>query len=133
MIDELSRLVENFPGESMRVRCFAHVINLVVKSILKQFDLPDKIKDEVLNEGLKELQALGADLELEEQILRDDDADKNDDDDDIEGWVDEREEMSEEDLEELEETVLPVRKVLVKVSVWGLRVTRPPSFVDLIM
>ena len=111
MIDELANLVKTFPSEAMHIRCFAHVINLVVKSILKQFDLPDKKKNKILNEGLRELRALGADLEVEEQMRDRDDADDN-----VGGWVDEHKEMTEEKLEELENQVLPVRKVLVKVG-----------------
>ena len=40
MIDELSVLLEKFPGAANRMRCFMHILNLVAKSILKQFNLP---------------------------------------------------------------------------------------------
>lgn len=33
MIDELARLIPTFQGDGMRVRCFGHVLNLVVKVI----------------------------------------------------------------------------------------------------
>ena len=111
MIDEVGNLIKNFPGKGMHVRCFAHVLNLIVKSILKQFDLPEAKKDEILSEGLEELRTLGADLELEEQISRkttNNDNDNVGDIDDIEGWIDKHQEMSEDELEELEDTILPV-------------------------
>jgi len=38
MVDKLADKVESFTGDASHVRCFAHVINLVVKSILAQFD-----------------------------------------------------------------------------------------------
>ena len=120
MIDEVGNLIKNFPGEGMCVWCFAHVLNLIVKSILKQFDLLEAKKDEILSEGLEELRTLRADLELEEQISRKTTNNNNDDVGDIdgiEGWIDKHQEMSEDELEELEDTILPVQRVLVKVRV----------------
>ncbi|TEB22249.1 hypothetical protein FA13DRAFT_1602846, partial [Coprinellus micaceus] len=38
MIDALIALIACFPGQKNRVRCFAHIINLVVMIILCQFD-----------------------------------------------------------------------------------------------
>ncbi|KAK0212039.1 hypothetical protein IW262DRAFT_1242692, partial [Armillaria fumosa] len=38
MIQELSRSLEVYPGERHCTHCFAHVINLIAKSMLKQFD-----------------------------------------------------------------------------------------------
>ncbi|EIW52836.1 uncharacterized protein TRAVEDRAFT_79078, partial [Trametes versicolor FP-101664 SS1] len=39
MTDLLGERVEGFEGLLGRVRCFAHVINLVVKTLLWQFDV----------------------------------------------------------------------------------------------
>ena len=39
MIDKLAKLLEEFPGAANRTRCFTHILNLVAKSIMKQFDL----------------------------------------------------------------------------------------------
>ncbi|KAK0437302.1 uncharacterized protein EV420DRAFT_1222563, partial [Desarmillaria tabescens] len=38
MIDVLAENIPAFPGEQHRTRCFAHVINLVAKSLLNQFE-----------------------------------------------------------------------------------------------
>ncbi|KAG2154487.1 uncharacterized protein EDB93DRAFT_1067554, partial [Suillus bovinus] len=38
MTTHLETLVPSFSGVPMRTRCFLHIINLVAKSILKQFD-----------------------------------------------------------------------------------------------
>ena len=34
--------MSDFAGEANRARCLAHIINLVVKIILRQFDIPKK-------------------------------------------------------------------------------------------
>ncbi|RDX39996.1 hypothetical protein OH76DRAFT_1304119, partial [Lentinus brumalis] len=38
MIEEMGRCIPSFEGDFHRVRCFAHIVNLVVKSLLKNFD-----------------------------------------------------------------------------------------------
>ena len=55
MIEELTNLLDNFPGPANQTRCFTHVLNLVVKSILWQFDLPKTKGGTHLNEAAKEL------------------------------------------------------------------------------
>ena len=40
MVDELANRLENFAGRANHIRCFAHIINLVVKAILREFDAP---------------------------------------------------------------------------------------------
>jgi hypothetical protein len=39
MIAEISKLIPEFGGQATRTRCFLHVINLVVKAILRKFDV----------------------------------------------------------------------------------------------
>ncbi|KAF8583963.1 hypothetical protein K439DRAFT_1310968, partial [Ramaria rubella] len=38
MVKELDHLIETFPREANCTCCFAHIINLIAKSLLKQFD-----------------------------------------------------------------------------------------------
>ena len=38
MIARLASLLPDFDGPPNRVRCFAHVLNLVAKSLIRQFD-----------------------------------------------------------------------------------------------
>ena len=38
MIKRLATLLPDFEGQPSRVRCFAHVLNLVAKSLIRQFD-----------------------------------------------------------------------------------------------
>jgi hypothetical protein len=117
MIEELQDLIAAFPGEAGRTRCFTHIINLIAKSVIKQFDIPKKAGDEP-DDALTELIVLAGDIEDEEQVTRDgvnedDELDDNNDD----GWINEEVGMSEEDWEKLNKDVQPVRLVLVKVSV----------------
>lgn len=124
MIDKLaSRLVE-FPGAPNRARCFTHILNLVVKSIMHQFDVPSTSRplDAEEDDTSCELFDLAGDFELEEletQAEQDDPQDGSEEGpfhDNDEGWIDERADMTEEDINELEENVQPIRFLLTKVS-----------------
>jgi len=121
MIDELKKLLTEFPGPTGRTRCFAHIINLIAKTVIRQFDVPTAEDKALADEVLKELKTLAGDIEAEELIARAiasrDDTDDDDDDDDVEGWIDEREGMDQWELAELELDVQPVRTVLVKVGI----------------
>ena len=75
MVESLEELIDDFPGAANQTRCFLHILNLVVKSILKQFDLPKKKKashnndeidkdiDKGLDQAVEELLKLAGDLE----------------------------------------------------------------------
>jgi hypothetical protein len=124
MITELADLLDDFPGEANRTRCFAHILNLVAKSIIKQFDVPKAQADEVLDDAAKELAALAVDLDLEERLSREeqlfegvgDEEDEDDDPNDGLGWTDVRAQLSDNEQEALDKTLQPVRLVLVKAS-----------------
>lgn len=114
MITELANLLDNFPGAANQTRCFAHIVNLVVKSILSQFDVSTK-RNDPLDDTADEILKLAVDLDLEEELSGDNDEDgEQGEDDNYEGWIDERDRMSEEQLEELEDHVQPVRLLLIK-------------------
>ena len=112
MINHLATLLAAFPGSANRTRCFTHILNLVAKCIMKQFDAPKKKRhdDEVdEDEDVADLQVALDELEGE---LEGDDIGKDDD-----NWeFDMRIELTEKEIDELEETVKPVRHVLTKVS-----------------
>jgi hypothetical protein len=123
MITELADLLDAFPGETNRTRCFTHIINLVAKSIIRQFDVPKAHADEVLDDAANELAALAVDLDLEERVSReeqlfegagDDEGDDDDADDSI--WTDVRAELSDNEREAVDKSLQPVRLVLVKAS-----------------
>lgn len=116
MITELTSLLQDFPGAVNRSRCFTHVLNLAAKSVIRQFDLPKKQGDAAMSDAAKELAKLAEDLEIEEILSRTSEGEDGDgEDDNVEGWLDEGEFMSDKEKEEWDETARPVRLVLVKV------------------
>lgn len=124
MIEELGKSIEAFPGAANQNRCFLHIVNLVAKGVLRQFEPPKKQGEDGLAEGAAELLALVGELvddesgELENDI--EEDVDDNVEDDDVDGLEETRAEMTPEEIEELEEDVKPVCMVLAKVSNFGL-------------
>ena len=42
MIENLAKIILDFPGEANCAQCLAHIMNLVVKIILRQFDMSKK-------------------------------------------------------------------------------------------
>jgi len=117
MVDELESLLESFPGAANRTRCFTHILNLVAKSILRQFDVPKAKAGEALDAAASALAALAADLEAEEEAMKmDTDEADDEDDNDVDGLVEIEEVMTAEEIEALEESLWLVRVVLVKVS-----------------
>jgi hypothetical protein len=117
MIAELANLLDDFPGPANQMRCFTHILNLVVKSVIRQFDLPKSKGDKILDDAAKELLSLAGNIEFEEDELarRDEKEGDEDEDDNVEGWIDERTLMTDAELEELDESVEPVRLLLTKV------------------
>jgi hypothetical protein len=119
MINELAIQLNNFPGSASRVWCFAHILNLVVKSIMCQFDVSDKKKGDVADDATQELHRFAGELEHEE-LLSQSGIEQQDGNvgsmDNVEGWVDEQDEMDADDLMALDNDVQPIRFVLTKVS-----------------
>lgn len=120
MIDRLAEILDDFPGSPNWTRCFAHTLNLVAKCIMRQFDAPKKDKRQDLgwDEAFNALDALADELES--------DSDKNEANNEEtenkegeleieEGTFDGREGMTAEEVWDLEKTVEPVQRVLVKV------------------
>ena len=136
MIQELANLIDDFPGPANQTRCFLHILNLVVKSIINQFDLPKAKKKagpgdddgdndggddgdggfETLDPETDQLLKLAGDIDLEEEITAGAGDESDTEDDNVEGWVDERDEMTKEELKKLDQSIQPVRLLLTKVS-----------------
>jgi hypothetical protein len=115
MIRELADLIDEFLGPANQTRCFAHILNLVVKSIMHQFDLPNSKSDKIVKDGMKELLSFAGNIQFEEDVLSRDGEPEDSEDDNVEGWIDERTLMDEDELDTLEESVKPVRELLTKV------------------
>ena len=116
MVAELAELLETFPGGANRTRCFTHILNLIARSMIRQFDLPKSQADAALDATDQELVDLAEELNGEEVDDRDLEVEDDTEDDDMEGWVDEYEQMTEEDREDLDESIRPVKLVLAKMS-----------------
>jgi hypothetical protein len=131
MISELAKILPDF-SQVNHTRCFLHIVNLCEKLIIKRFDVLKKKEDEHLDEAACELQdddklqGLAGDQELEEQqtieamaqcqINRRHEAGEDNEDNDIEGWINEMALLSPAERTGLEESICPVKLVLVKVS-----------------
>lgn len=119
MINALSRILDDYPGDPNRARCFNHVIVLVAKWMTRQFDVAKGGANAALDEAEKELRKLAEKIDIEEELTnakQDEDKDDKDDDDDDDDDDGMEENLSPEDREELNASTRPVRLVLVKVS-----------------
>jgi hypothetical protein len=139
MIDHLAKVLPAFPGAANRTRCFTHILNLVAKCIMKQFDSPKPRKgakpdrDVASESDDEEFKDLAAALdELEDELEDEDEIEVGHEkiDDEIEEtMLDGRKGMTAEEIRALERSVKPVRLVLTKVCrlskvCWHVRLTR---------
>lgn len=117
MLDVLRELLVDFPGEANRGRCFDHVVNLCAKSVLRPFDVTTKKAGVVMDDAERVLQELAEGLEVDDIVpgLEDND-DAGEDDDDLDGYVDEYGALDDLEKNDLDQDVYPVKKVLLKVS-----------------
>jgi hypothetical protein len=120
MIEHLAVLLDTFPGAPNQTRCFAHILNLVAKSVLRQFEGPKKdkvaqalaaVSDEIDGDNDE-----GFDSGTNEGGDECDDVDDELVDDDDDELPDELDELSEEEVLSVKESVKPIRLVLTKVS-----------------
>jgi hypothetical protein len=116
MIKRLSEIIESFAGDSKRTQCFNHIIALVAKRLIRQFDVPKIDTDAAIDNAEKELMDLAAGIDIEEMLTRsgqDANGDDDDDDDDNKG---QESDISAEACAKLNASIRPVKLVLVKVS-----------------
>jgi len=118
MTEELGDLLESFPGAVNRTRCFLHVLNLVTKSVIRQFDVPKAQADQVWSEAQAELIRISDGMDINEWITQAerDGEDDEGDEDDGEGWIDKCKSLSPEDRQALDDSTRLVKLVLAKVS-----------------
>ena len=133
MVENLAKIVFDFPGDANRARCLAHIVNLVVKIMLCQFDMSKKKgkkdvpKDNPKKEGSSEdnenemteqdVDELVRGLDKEEkEMYEGDNEDDNEESDKVLRDVKELEVVLEEELKEVVNLAKPVCQVLYKVS-----------------
>ena len=112
MIDELESSIESFSGSETRSRCFDHIINLVAKTMIKQFDIHYEFDGAEM-----ELQDLAKGEDIEEAVTlaeRDAEGCEDDETDEKDGG-DNQNTMSEGEQERMAESARPVKRMLVKV------------------
>jgi len=107
MVRELSDKVPAFGGVTTHTRCFLHTVNLVAKSLIREFDTKKQDADQALAE--EELS-----MEIEEDDGMIDDGDTAEDNDD--GLIDEVELLDDTERFALENDIRPVKLALVKIS-----------------
>ena len=121
MVAELDETIKEF-SEVNRIRCFLHIVNLIAKSLLKQFDVwvkeadADADADEATIDMNEQLQEFAHDFGLEEGLTQSFKGGDEDDDDD-DGMVDAAELFSAHEKADFEADVRPVQLVLAKVSI----------------
>lgn len=111
IIEELTNL-HDFPGPANQTWCSTHILNLVVKSVIQQFDSPNSKNNRQLDDTANKMLSFTSNLEFEREEREDGE------DDNIERWIDERTLITEEELEKLDESVEPLCLLLMKVSLW---------------
>ncbi|KAI0659198.1 hypothetical protein C8Q70DRAFT_915675, partial [Cubamyces menziesii] len=121
MTKHLSELLTDFNGDFSRTRCFLHILSLVAKSMLRQFDVKEVAEVDEVDGDVRALLQMAKEQSEEEQVEvigeENSELDKLDGvvDDDDESWVDKVAELTLEEQEEFEREVRPVKMVLVKV------------------
>src|ERR1700720_3542843 len=116
MIDDLPNRIVTFPRDENRAQCFNHVLALIAKGSICQFDVPKGKADAALDEAERESNELAEGIGIEDEKMQAEWEENDEDDEDDEGWVDEVARLSVADCEELEVNITPMRLVLVKVS-----------------
>lgn len=126
MIDQLIELLSEFPGPANQTRCFLHILNLTAKSIIKQFDVPKVKNGAVMDKAAQALADLADGLDIEEREeseRREYNDDDEMDDASLDAWMDMRDQLTEEQRDEVDLRIQPVRSMLTKVFVHII----PPS------
>ncbi len=121
MTEELGNLLPEFQGDYSYTRCFLHILNLVAKAMLKQFNIAEvKDPETLVDDDVRELAELAEELAEEERAtageLQQEEGENAGELEDDEDWVDEVETLEGEEREEFERNIRPIKKVLVKVS-----------------
>ena len=98
------------------MHCFLHIVNLVAKLIIKEFNIPDKHSNSADGEAECLCQIAG-DIKREDKVMLAEmgAGDPDDADNDAE-WIYDLDDMMPEERMQVEQDIYPVRMVLVKVQ-----------------
>ena len=99
MLDKLESMLAHFEGEGTRARCILHIGNLVAKTLIKQFDIPQhKEREDVAAE-------VDEGCEVDENEAMDVISNDLEKDNDIDGWINEAALMSAQEKANLEQNI----------------------------
>jgi hypothetical protein len=100
MIDKMEYLLTDFPGATNRTQCFAHILNLVVKTIMKCFDVA---KETGSNANDSDDDEFDVNESYVKDFMKDLETNKDMEDmeDNNEGWVNEEEFLDPDELKVL--------------------------------
>ncbi|KAF8550526.1 hypothetical protein OG21DRAFT_397980 [Imleria badia] len=140
MVNKLSDRIPSFGGATSHTWCFLHVVNLVAKSFIHQFDVSKKEADAALNgggprEAAEALAELSAEVENEDGMAsgeieqRNPDGDGETEIDNDDGWTDEVGLMGEDEREEFTLTILPIKLALAKIRKLAFKVTHSSTVI----
>ena len=130
MIESLADIMSDFGGEANRARCLAHIVNLVVKIILCQFDVSKKKKrnnvpddlnlpgDESNDDEDDEDDEKVRVLDKEEKEMDEGDEADDEESETLMSDVEKIEDAMEDEVKEVRKEVKPVREVLYKVAIF---------------
>ena len=118
MIEVLSCMLDHYPGDLNHTCCFNHIIALVAKWLVYQFDAPKAGANVSLGEVEEELRSLTEGIDFEELVVKgvqdEGEGDEGDEGDDDDGRTEN--EMSAEEHTDLDVSTWPVQLLLVKVG-----------------
>ncbi|RDB26703.1 hypothetical protein Hypma_005265 [Hypsizygus marmoreus] len=76
MVDMLPELIPTFPGQANLTGCFNHILSLVAKTAVHQFDVSKSKANDALDEAEWELRELAEGVDLEDLATQIDDLQK---------------------------------------------------------
>ena len=120
MIEHLNTLLSDFPGPTNQMRCFLHILNITAKLIIKQFDVPKAKNGEVMDKAAQALANIADGLDIEEQEEYDKQEHTNDEEEEdplLDAWTDFCDELTEEQKDDINSSILPVQSMLTKVRI----------------
>ncbi|TFY58886.1 hypothetical protein EVJ58_g6134 [Rhodofomes roseus] len=132
MIEEMELMILSFRGGRARSRCFCHIINLVAKMVLRQFEPPKRKKknkkgtdvhldeddDPDLTDWDKELNDLMEDLDFDDEDENVPGADS------LDGFYDVRDDLDTAKRASMEAEVKPVKMMLLKLCKISISIHR---------
>jgi len=113
MVEELEFMLEDYPGEAGCARCFLHIVSIVAKTIIKQFDVPKKNGKDPVDILDLELYKLAEGIEEEEAQTLSERVDSEEDD--KAGADDLVDDLDKKGRERLLAELRPIQLLLVEV------------------